>query len=61
MDARIGTIEDNLSSISKKIYAATVVLAILVAIGAFVVDKAWDVAATHLVEISKTAVSQKDK
>ena len=61
MDARIGNVEYKLSGITKKIYAATVILAILVAVGAFVVDKAWDMAATHLVEISKAAVSQKGK
>ena len=61
LDVKLDHVVEKLSGVTHKIYAASVVLAILLAIGAFVVNKAWDVAATHLVEISKAAVSQKDK
>lgn len=42
VDEKMDKLEDRLSGVTHKIYAATVVLAILVGIGAFIVDKAWD-------------------
>lgn len=48
LDAKVDRLEDKLSGVTHKIYAAGVVLAILVAVGAFVVDKAWDLMATQI-------------
>lgn len=45
---RIHGVEEKLSGVTHKIYAATVVLTILVAIGAFIVSKAWDLAVRQL-------------
>jgi hypothetical protein len=50
---RIGKVEKELSEITKKIYAASAILAFLVAVGAFFVDKAWDMATIHLPGISQ--------
>jgi hypothetical protein len=46
LDAKLDKIEEKLSGATHRIYAAGAVLTVLVGIGAFVVDKAWDVAVT---------------
>jgi Flp pilus assembly protein TadB len=45
---KIDKIEDKLSGITQKIYAAGVVLTILVVIGGFIVNKAWDIVVQQL-------------
>jgi hypothetical protein len=57
LDAKIDRVEEKLSGVTHKIYAASVVVALLIAVGAFVVNKAWDVAAGHLVDIAKTVIT----
>lgn len=47
-DARLDRMETTLSGVTHKIYAAGVVLAILVVIGGFMVNKAWDIAMMHI-------------
>lgn len=56
LDSRLDKIEERVSAVTHKLYAASVVMAILVAIGAFVMNKAWDAAAEHLAEVAKAAV-----
>jgi hypothetical protein len=61
MDGRLASVEEKLSGVTHKIYAAGVVLAILVAIGGFVVNKASDVAIASLTAISQPTAATKDK
>lgn len=56
LDSRLDKIEERVSAVTHKLYAASVVMAIVVAIGAFVMNKAWDAAAEHLAEVAKAAV-----
>ena len=56
LDSRLDKIEERVSSVTHKLYAASVVVAILVAVGAFVINKAWDAAAEHLADVAKAAV-----
>ncbi|WP_281647375.1 hypothetical protein [Parendozoicomonas sp. Alg238-R29] len=41
-DKKITDLESTVTGVSKKIYAATVVLIILVTVGGFIVNKSWD-------------------
>ncbi|MDR0672892.1 MAG: hypothetical protein LBF93_04345 [Zoogloeaceae bacterium] len=50
VDARIDAIEKNLSGVTHKIYAAGVVLFIVLSVGAFFVNKAWDMVAARAAE-----------
>jgi hypothetical protein len=43
LDAKLDKIEEKLSGVTHKIYAAGILLTALVGIGVFVVDKAWDI------------------
>ena len=54
----IGKLEEKLSGVTQKIYAAGVVLAVLLVIGGFVVDKAWDLVADQ-VKVSAGTLKQK--
>lgn len=57
---KINKLEEKLSGVTHKIYAAGVVLAILLAIGGFVVSKAWDMMAHKITSETVTqAVKQK--
>lgn len=40
--------EDSLSTMSKQLYAASVVMLIALAVGGFIVDKAWDLMAEQI-------------
>lgn len=42
LDSKLDRVEGTVSGVTHKIYAAGVVLAILVALGGFMVNKAWD-------------------
>lgn len=55
VESKIDKVEDKLSGVTHKVYAATVVLGILVAIGAFMVNKAWDIMAQSMIEKSTAA------
>lgn len=44
-DTRLATVESTVSGISQKMYAAGIILIILLAIGGFIVNKAWDLMA----------------
>jgi hypothetical protein len=48
LDEKTGQIADKLSGVTHKIYAAGVVLALLVAVGGFIVNKAVDVAIARI-------------
>lgn len=45
---RLDKFEEKLSGVTHKIYAAGVVLAILVVVGGFIVNKAWDLMVQQL-------------
>jgi len=47
-DKKLDNIEGTLSAITHKIYAATAILAILVVIGGFIVNKSWDLMINQL-------------
>lgn len=47
-DKKLDKIEEKVSGVTHKLYAATVVLAILVCIGGFIVNKAWDLMAKQI-------------
>ena len=51
-DEKTDKIEEKLSGVTHKIYAASVILAILVVIGGFFVNKAWDIMMLTIVERS---------
>lgn len=54
-DKKLNTIDDTVTGVTKKIYAATVVLAILVCVGGFIVNKSWDM---MVKQITSPAVTQ---
>ncbi|MDP3230721.1 MAG: hypothetical protein Q8N13_22490 [Acidovorax sp.] len=58
VDSKLDKFEGTLSGVTHKIYAAGVVLAILVAVGAFVVNKAWDLMAKAVFERPPAPVVQ---
>lgn len=47
-DEKMGKIEDKLSGVTHKLYAAGVILTIAVVVGGFLVNKAWDLMATAI-------------
>lgn len=49
-DEKTDKLEEKLSGVTHKIYAASVLLAILVAIGGFFVNKAWDIMMLSIAE-----------
>lgn len=53
VESKLDKVEDRVSGVTHKLYAAGVVLTILVAVGGFVVSKAWDLMATQIVELKK--------
>ena len=57
-DKKLSDIESTVTNVEKKIYAAIVVLTILVAVGGFVVNKSWDLMVKQItsqpVQISET-------
>jgi len=55
---RLQGIEDKLSGVTHKLYAAGVVLALLLAIGGFIVNKAWDFMAARLVQFEPPAAAE---
>ena len=48
-DKKVTKLEETISGVTHKIYAATAVLVILVAIGGFIVNKGWDLMATNII------------
>lgn len=58
IDEKLDKIEEKVSGVTHKLYAAGVVMTILLVIGGFLINKAWDMAASHLTEIAKTAIAQ---
>lgn len=61
INGRLDKIDDKVSAVTHKLYAAGVVVAILLTVGGFVLTKAWDMAANHLAELAKTAITQQAK
>ena len=57
IDNKLDKIEEKVSGVTHKIYAAGVVLLILVTIGGFIVNKAWDLMAKQI-QISDTRTIQ---
>lgn len=58
IDGKLDKIEEKVSGVTHKLYAAGVVMTILLVIGGFLINKAWDMAASHVTEIAKTAIAQ---
>lgn len=58
LSGKMEKIDDKLSVVTHKIYAAGVVMAILLVVGGFIINKAWDMAVSHVTEIAKTAIAQ---
>lgn len=58
IDEKLDKIEEKVSGVTHKLYAAGVVITILLVIGGFIVNKAWDMAASHITDIAKTAMTQ---
>jgi hypothetical protein len=56
LSKKLDKTDEKLSGVTHKIYGATAVLAILVALGGFVVNKAWDLMAS---QITSTVTVQK--
>lgn len=48
MEGRIDRFDEKISGVTHKIYAAGVVLVILLAVGGFIVNKAWDLMAEQI-------------
>ncbi len=48
-EAKLDKLDENLSTIKQKLYAAGVVLAIIVTIGGFLINKTWDLLAQQLI------------
>lgn len=55
---KLDKIEDKVSGVTHKLYAAGVVITILLVVGGFIINKAWDMAANHITEIAKAAIVQ---
>lgn len=47
-DEKVEKLEEKLSGVTHKIYAATAVLTILLVVGGFIVNKAWDLMASTI-------------
>lgn len=47
-ETKLDKMEDSLSTMSKQLYAAGVVILIALAVGGFIVDKAWDLMAEQI-------------
>jgi len=47
-ETKLDKMEDSLSTMSKQLYAAGVVMLIALAVGGFIVDKAWDLMAEQI-------------
>lgn len=58
LDTKLSKLDEKLSGVTHKVYAAGVVISILVLVGGFFVNKAWDMAASHLADIAKAAIQQ---
>ena len=57
-DAKLTKIEDCVSGVTQKIYAAGVVLAILVVIGGFIVNKSWDMMVSQITAQNQAVPTQ---
>lgn len=51
-DEKVDKLEEKLSGVTHKIYAASVLLTILVVVGGFFVNKAWDIMVLSIAELS---------
>lgn len=58
LSGKVEKIEDKVSAVTHKLYAAGVVLAILLVVGGWIINKAWDMAAGHISDIAKAAIQQ---
>lgn len=58
LDTKVSKLDEKLSGVTHKVYAAGVVISILVLVGGFFVNKAWDMAASHLADLAKAAIQQ---
>lgn len=54
LESKLEKVEEKVTGIERKIYAATIVLGIVTAAGVWVVNKAWDVAIGKLQAPDKT-------
>jgi len=57
-DEKTDKLEEKLSGVTHKIYAASVILTILVVIGGFFVNKAWDIMMLSIAERSVEKVPE---
>lgn len=53
VETKLDKMEERVSGITHKLYAAGVVLAIALAVGGFAVSKAWDLMAAQIIESKK--------
>lgn len=60
LETKVDKIETCISTVTHKMYAAGVVLAIVLAIGGFVASKSWDIVAAEIGS-NQTNTTQKDK
>lgn len=56
---RLEKVESSVSIVTHKIYAATIILGILVIIGGFIVNKSWDIMVSQLQSSSTSTELQK--
>ena len=49
-DEKVDRLEEKLSGVTHKIYAATAILTILLVVGGFIVNKAWDLMASSIAQ-----------
>lgn len=62
LDNKLDKIEEKVSGVTHKIYAAGVVLAILVCLGGFIINKAWDLMIKQVqITDSRATPSKSDK
>lgn len=55
---KLDRLEEKISGITHKMYGASVVIVIVLAVGGFLINKVWDMAATHLADIAKAAIAE---
>lgn len=60
-DSKLDKLEIKMSGVTHKIYAATIVLAICLVVGGFLVNKLWDLTVPQLTQESSTEKTAQNK
>lgn len=55
---KLDRLEEKISGVTHKIFAASAVVVVLLGIGGFLLNKAWDMAAGHLANLARTALTE---